>query len=311
MTTLRTLIQRVDSFFSTPQAPAPLGVFRILMAAFVLIQAFTWYPDWEAFFGREGWIQWEISRALNQAWNIHISQLYDWLHPLGLSERMVVFGHFWIYVISAGCLLVGWHTRLAAIFTWLCHLVIMSSVPTFIYGVDIFLHIALFYLMWMPVAKAFSLDLYQGRVTGEATWGVTMSMRVLQLHMCLAYFSAGYEKMLAPDWWNGNVLWRSLVQPDFRQFNFLWLADYPWVVKLLSWFTMVVETGYCIGMWIPRVRIGWLAGIISLHLGIMLFLGLYYFGLIMILLSISAFGYLAYADWQQWRNAAATKVVPS
>ncbi len=86
--------------------------------------------------------------------------------------------------------------------------------------------------------------------------------------MCLVYLLAGYEKMLAPDWWNGNVLWRSLVRFDFRQYDLTWLAKFLWITMLLSCFTMLIETGYCIGMWIPKVRVFWLLGIISSHVGI-------------------------------------------
>ena len=59
---------------------------------------------------------------------------------------------------------------------------------------------------------------------------------------------------------------------------------------------MTVESGYCVAMWVPRVRVFWMAGIITLHLGIAIFLGLGLFGLIMILLSISAFGYEVWGD---------------
>lgn len=306
---LRPTLDKIDAFFTTPQSPAPLGLFRILIAGFALIQAFTWYPDWQAFFGRDAWIQWEISQALSQPWNPHLGKIYELLAPLGISEEGLVQGFFWIYVLCTTGLLIGWFTRLWAILTWLCHYAIMSTIPTFVYGVDIFLQIALFYIMVMPVAKAFSLDVRLGRVSREPSWGVTMSIRVLQIHICLAYLSAGYEKMLAAEWWDGNVLWRSLVQPDFRQFDLTWIASHPWIAKALSWFTMIIETGYCVGMWIPRVRIFWLAGIISLHIGIGLFLGLYFFGLIMILLSVSAFGYAAYQDWQAWRQTRNTAVL--
>lgn len=301
MKRFRPALNKIDVFFTTPHSPAPLGIFRILIAGFALLQAFIWYPDWPAFFGRDAWIQWEISQALSQPWNPHLGKIYHLLEPAGVSEPALVQFFFWFYVLCITGLLVGWFTRIWAILTWICHYVIMSTIPTFVYGVDIFLQIALFYLMVMPVAKAFSLDVRQGRASPEPTWGVTMSLRVLQIHMCLAYFSAGYEKMLAIEWWDGNVLWRSLVQPDFRQFDFTWLAWHPWVAMVLSWFTMIIETGYCMAMWIPRLRVFWLAGIISLHVGIGLFLGLYLFGLIMILLSISAFGYPAYQDWQKWR----------
>jgi hypothetical protein len=172
----------------------------------------------------------------------------------------------------------------------------MGTLRTFTYGVDIFLHIALFYMMFMPVARAYSLDVRQGRVSPLPSWGVTLSLRVLQIHLCFVYLSAGFEKAMSPDWWAGNVIWRSLAQPEFRQFDFTWLAHYPWIAVALGCSTIIIEMGYCLAMWIPRLRVFWLAGIVSLHLGIGLFLGLRLFGLIMILLSVSAFGYEAWQD---------------
>ena len=299
--TLAETQKHLKHFWEEPLSPEPLGLFRILISGFALLQAFLWLPDWLAFFGPDAWIQWEISKALNAAWHIHIREVYLLLHAaFGLTETQAVMAFFWFYVLSASGLLLGLYTRFWAFLTWLGHFIIMSSIPSFIYGVDIFLHIALFYLILMPSNKAYSLDRRLGIASGLPSWGVTLSLRVLQVHMCLVYLSAGYEKMLAPDWWNGNVLWRSLVQPDFRQYDLTWLAKFPWITMLLSWFTMLIETGYCIGMWIPKVRVFWLLGIISLHVGIMVFLGLGLFGTIMILLSISAFGFAAWKDVQRW-----------
>lgn len=302
MKSLHQFKDRFQAFFTEPISAKPLGIFRILTAAFVLIQAGLWYPDWVDFFGREGWVQWEISKAFNQAWHVHIQDVYALFEPLGLTDIQFVQLFFWVYFIAGIGLLLGWFTRVWAILAWAGHYVMMSSLPTFVYGVDIFLHIALFYLMVMPVAKAFSLDVRQGRVSTEPTWASTLAIRVLQIHMCLAYFSAGYEKMMYANWWEGNVLWRSVVQPDFSQFDLTWLAWVPWLPMILSWFTMIIETFYFIGMWIKKVRVFWLLSMIGLHAGIGLFLGLYLFGLIMIVLSISAFGYDAYQDIVAWRD---------
>ena len=301
------LLDKINSFFTKPLSPMPLGIFRILIACFTLLQAALWYPDWHAFFGEEAWIQWEISKALNESWRLHMSDVHSLFAPLGFSTGHTVEIFFWVYVSSTVGLLLGWYTRLWAILTWACHYVLLATITTFVYGVDIFLHISMFYLMIMPVGKALSLDVRQGRVSPEPTWGVTLSIRVLQIHMCLAYLSAGYEKMLAADWWNGNVLWRSMVQPEFRQFDLIFLADYPWIVKILSWFTMIIEAGYFIGMYVPKVRILWLAGMIGLHLGIGMFLGLWLFGLIMIILSVSAFGYYAWQDIMGMKEARASR----
>lgn len=291
---------RFESFFTNPVSTAPLGIFRILIASFTILQAALWYPDWDDFLGSEGWIQWEISKAFNQVWHVHMQDVYEFFRFPGMDDHQFVMVFFWVYTLSAIGLLLGIFTRFWAVLTWACHYVIMSTLPTFVYGVDIFLHISLFYMMVMPVGKSFSLDIAMGGASPDPTWTSTLAIRVLQIHLCLAYFSAGYEKMLYAAWWEGNVLWRSIVQPDFRQFNLTWLAWVPVIPMVLSWFTMIIETFYFIGMWVKNIRVFWLAGIIGLHIGIGLFLGLYLFGLVMILLSVSAFGYDAWRDIQQW-----------
>lgn len=294
--------RKLGTFFEGPISPVPLGVFRILIALFLLIQAAFWFPDWLAFMGPEGWLQWEISSALSPDWLLHAGTVYERLAPAFLSPEQFVWLLFWVYALAGFGLLLGWHTRYWAILAWLIHYVILSTLRTFTYGVDIFLHIALFYLVVMPVANLLSLDVKQGRKKDSPSWAVTLSIRALQIHLCLIYLSAGFEKALSPEWWGGNVLWRSLVQPDFRQFDFTWLANVPWVAIGLSWFTICVECLYGVAMWIPKVRMFWLAGIISLHLGIGIFLGLWLFGLIMIVLSVSAFGPDAWRDFQTIRD---------
>jgi hypothetical protein len=156
--------------------------------------------------------------------------------------------------------------------------------------------------MLMPVAKAFSLDALLKRVSTTSSWQVTLSLRVLQIHMCLIYLSAGYEKLISPEWWSGNVIWRSLVQPDFSQYDFTWMANKPWFFITLSWLTIVAETFYCIAMWIRGLRVFWLLVIIILHIGICIFLGLWLFGLIMILLSVAAFSFDALKDIKSWKS---------
>ncbi len=302
MDLLNNLRQRFNDFFTRPADVRTLGLFRILLSLFLLVQAFLWLPDWANFLGREGWVQWELTRALNQFWHLHMEVLFTWVEPYGLTDVQFIYLFFWVYVGAGLGLLLGWYTRIWAVIAYLCHYVIMSTLPTFMYGVDIFLHISLFYMVLMPVGKVWSLDARQGRANPEPTWSSTLSIRVLQIHLCLVYFSAGYEKMAYSNWWEGNVLYRSMVQPDFRQFDLRWLAYVPVIPMVLSWLTMILETFYFIGMFVPRLRVYWLAGMIGLHLGIGLFLGLYLFGLIMILLSVSAFGVSIYKDLRHWRK---------
>lgn len=311
MTVLQKCSAGFSQFFTAPISTVPLGILRIALGLFGLLQAVLWYPDWSSFLGQEGYVQWEISQAFNHGWHVHIADAFGVFAPLGISETAFVEAFFWVYVIALTGLTLGWHTRVWGVLTWSCHYIMMSSLPTFVYGVDIFYHIGLFYLMVMPVNKAFSLDIRQGRADSTPDWATTLSIRVLQLHMCLIYLSAGFEKMMYANWWEGNVLWRSIVQPDFRQQNMEWLAWYPFIPMVLSWFTMVIETFYFIGMWVKKLRVFWLFGIIGLHVGIGLFIGLYLFSLVSVCLSLGAFGFACFEDVRDWwleRKLARSKV---
>lgn len=302
------LYKRAHSFFNDPVSPAPLAILRILIAAFTLLQAILWYNDWLAFVGNDGWIQWEISQALISDLTLHIAKVYNFFSFLPLSEDGFVMAFFWVYVSSAFFLLIGLFTRFFSLLTFLCHYILMCTIEVYVYGVDIFLQIALFYIMLMPVARLYSVDALLKRPPIGPSWEVTLSQRVLQIHMCLIYLSAGFEKLISSEWWSGNVIWRSMVQPDFKQYDLTWLADKPWLFIALSWFTIIVESLYFISVWIPRVRVFWLFAIIGLHIGICVFLGLWLFGLIMILLSVAAFGADALKDIRNFRSARQRKI---
>src|SRR5207248_2278213 len=116
-----------------------------------------------------------------------------------------------------------YRTRFASIAAWLTHTLFMFQQTTS-YGVDCFAQIFLFYLVWMPAGAAFSLDRLAGRVSGDPSIAARISIRVLQLHLCVAYFFSGFEKAMGEQWWNGDAIWRSLMLPQYRQFDFSWLS---------------------------------------------------------------------------------------
>jgi hypothetical protein len=55
--------------------------------------------------------------------------------------------------------------------------------------------------------------------------------------------------------------------------------------------TLVLEAGVLAFVWHPRLRRFWLGGIMGMHLGIALLLGLWTFAAIMIVFDVAAFGW--------------------
>ena len=120
---------------------------------------------------------------------------------------------------------------------------------------------------------------------------------MLRLHQCLIYHNSGLAKLAGEQWWTGEAIWRAVQQPQFRQFDWAWLAQVPWLAALAGWATVLIETGYALAIWLRRTRLAWVAATVALHLGIGIGLGLWMFSLLMIILTVSAFGVDFLARW--------------
>lgn len=279
------------AFVSAPASPRPLGVLRIGLASVLLVQALLIAPNVLELFGQRGVMQWALAEELLADGVPRIRWVAEWLAPLGVSDVAAVRGTFLLYVAGLSALLLGWHTRVAAVVTWLTHLVLIMSVRGSVYGVDDFAHIALFYCVFFPIGGWGSLDVAAGRASPEPSAGARLALRVLQIHLCFIYTSSGIEKALTPpyQWLDGEAIWRTFVLPDYRMFfDLTWTAAFPWAVKLMAWGTLVLEIGYGVFVWPRATRKLWAWSTIAMHVGIALFMGLVSFAAFMIVLTFSA-----------------------
>jgi len=113
--------------------------------------------------------------------------------------------------------------------------------------------------------------------------------RVLQIHLCIVYLNSGVAKLQGLDWRMGEAVWYTLGNSNYGSFNLLWLSKFPFVLKTVTWWVLVIETLYPIFIWPKLTRKFWLFNVVALHFFIGLFMGLYMFGFIMIILNIAAF----------------------
>jgi hypothetical protein len=285
----RFLLQPLCDFVSRPASARPLAVLRIGLAAVLLAQAYSLAGSLIELYGSMGIVQWSVDPLAGSTGVPRISWLVDALAPYGVSDVVVVRGVFLTYVGSLACLLLGWRTRAAAVLVWLTHTALKTSGGANIYGVDEFAHIALFYCIWMPVGHALSLDRLAGRVRGEPTPGARLALRVLQLHLCVVYFSSGVHKAMGEQWWDGEAFWRAVMRPDFAQFDMGWVASVPELAMLVCWGTLLVEVGYPLLVWLKWTRTPGALATIGMHVGIAVALGLVSFAGVMIVLNVAGF----------------------
>ena len=280
----------VERFLFRPARPEPLAALRIAVCAIGLLQVVVLWPYLLQLYGNFGFVQWAILETATDTWLPSIGKFSLLLDRWGIESSATVRLVFLLYAASLVGMLVGWHTRAFAVAAWATHTLTVNSGYISLYGVDTMLHIVLFYFVWMPVGDAWSLDQRLGRTAARSSVASGLSLRVLQLHLCIVYLNTGLAKAMGEQWWSGEAIWRALMQPQFAQLDYSWLAHVPWLAAALGWGTIVLELGYPIAIWPRLTRPLWLGGVLLLHLGVGLLMGLWLFSLVMIFLNACAFG---------------------
>ncbi len=286
---MKKIFPGIKPLFFKPAAPETLGFFRIAVSSFALVQLFVLLPDWMWLYGPHGLLPWEVSEALNTNSTPSVLLLSNLLQHIHIAPNITLYIITLVYFIALAGLLAGFKTRLMGITAWLMHIMLNTTAHFTAYGVETFLHIALFYCAVLPVGCCISVDARKKPLT-TPQYLIILSVRIIQLHLCIMYLSCGIEKSMGVQWWNGEAIWMALQQDQFHRVNTGWMAQIPIVPKLLCWGTLFVETLYPVAIFYKKTKKIWLISIISMHAFIAIFLGLQLFGALMILLNISAFG---------------------
>lgn len=279
-------------FWTAPASARPLAIFRLGVAGVLMVQALSLAGNIDELYGPEALVRAEVIDRPDGESSIHpfsprLRMLDKLLVPIGLTAAATARLTFLIYLAMLTCLLIGWQTRLCAIAAWLTHLALNNAATATIYGVDMFAHISLFYCAVFPVGAAFSLD-----AAGRPDLPTAMNrlgLRVLQLHLCVVYFSSAIEKATGPQWWNGEAIWRAVTLPELATIDMTWLAGVPWLAVFVGWSTLAVEAGYAVFIWPQRTRVLMALSTIGMHVGIGAVMGLVSFSALMVVLTGAAF----------------------
>lgn len=282
------------NFFFLPASPLPLAILRICIGSLLLYQAAVLAPFVFELFGQNALVQGVLSQYLSNPNLPTIKSFFKLLAPLGVTESQAILAICIVYILSLIGMIAGYRTKLFIPLSWLLHLTLMNTAPCSNYGADQFLHIGLFYLMLSPCGDALSISSLQN--PGRTSTAARFWLRLIQLHLCVAYLASGIEKSVGVQWWSGEVIWRALNLPVYAQFDMTWLAPHECVLRLAAWGTLIIEIGYPLFIWPRKTRMLWVFLVASLHIGIALLLGLGIFGLTMLSLTVCAFGLPAFFE---------------
>jgi hypothetical protein len=115
-------------------------------------------------------------------------------------------------------------------------------------------------------------------------------LKLLQVHLSIVYLFSGLEKALGFNWWNGESIWRAL-HNEFGLIDLAYIDSIPspWIFIVAGWMTIVTELLYPLFINLKKTRVLWVSLTIGMHCSIIVFLGLFHFGAIMILFNLAAY----------------------
>lgn len=274
----RTLARNWDAFWFSPADPTLLGLIRVMTGLMLLYTHAIWGAALTEFFGPHAWLSPRLVGAL-QADQPTMS--FWWL----VGPRWIWPAHAVSMVILALFTLGLW-TRLTS---WLAFIVAVSyvhRVPEALFGLDKINCMLTFYLALGPSGRALSLDRWlasrRGAPPPVPSIGANVAQRMIQVHMCIIYFFAGIAKLQGPAWWNGQAMWRAFSNLEYQSLDMTWLVRAPWLMELMTHTTILWELSFCVLIWSKLWRPLVLAGGFIMHIGIGACLGMWTFGLIML-----------------------------
>ena len=149
---------------------------------------------------------------------------------------MFAYAILMIGIIAAHLLMLGWHSRSAALFTWLVWVSLWNRNPLLLDGDDAILKMMCFYLMLSPCGNCWSLDAH---LNHKPEWVSVWPLRLMQFQIALLYFVSGWVKFHSPEWLDGTVLQIILIHPQYSRFDGWNMIHNFWVSEILSglaWF---------------------------------------------------------------------------
>lgn len=214
---------------------------------------------------------------------------YKW--PLN-ALRDAGAGMFWFWylftLLLALAFMVGWRTRIVTPLLFVFYAGLNAQNVAIADGGNYFFRIMLIYLIFADVSRRWSLDsrrraLKNSRETESGTVLHNLALCLVVAQLCMVYLEAGLYKVQGSLWQNGTAMYYPLASDFYGVFPSLsdLATRFSWVVVLVTYFSVLIQIAFTFMLFNRITRRLALIGILGMHLGIALLMGLPFFSGIM------------------------------
>jgi hypothetical protein len=265
------LLAKLNDWLFKPASPTPIALVRILVGLIVLQNLVVHLlPDFGLYYGSRPIVG--IDAIISKYW---VEQpFFDMMLvlPPGETWRFLFFVGL---IVAALFMTIGLWSRTSMVLVFLGLLSIDNHFELNQNDGDVFLKIACMILACSNAGDAFSFDNLLGafredwRITGfrpvlSAPW----AQRWYQLQLAFVYAHTFICKVSGKHWIDGWAVYFASRYDDCQRFMLPVIFDNPFILKCLTWGTLLIEFSLCTLVWFKEFRYWVLLGGLCLHAGI-------------------------------------------
>lgn len=238
--------------------------------------------------------------------------IFDPIPFMDVEFPMITF-FLWLWAAIAFCLTIGYRCQTSSIANYVFWLVFVNFTPMqrdFDGGFDLFMIGANFFLIFMPIDKAFAIDNLRKKLAAPfvhySEYPVAQVSRLvyyLPVIVCLGflYFDSAIHKMFAEHWRNGLGAWLPSSMPYYvSALDMSWLLNIEPLQKLIGYTIIVFQFSFLPLFHFRLLRpLYFLIGV-GLHLGITLSFNIYPFGMGMLIFYTLMVPFSWYKQLAEW-----------
>jgi hypothetical protein len=248
---LRSLVDAWNRFFFTPQSPIPIGLFRAIYGTLVVATLILLRPDLLTWYGPHAWVSLSTMHQLEPGLRLNLLSILP-------QTNAWIEAFFWVFLASAIFLAAGLFTRLNSVIVFVCLASMQQRNLYITHGGDTFLRVAGFFLMFAPAGAALSIDrllrTWRGKSDSQLQPQRPWAQRMIQFELAIMYFASFCWKIQGLPWVQGTALYYVYHLSELQRFPVpSWLLR-PTILKLGTWFALVLEFSLGVLIWVKEFR---------------------------------------------------------
>jgi hypothetical protein len=243
-----------NRFWFTPSDPFTLGMIRVLTGMAALGLYLSYIPDLDRWFGPNGLLPENAVLHLRDA---KVFSIFDYA-----NSTSSLWTFYWIGAVALALFLVGLFTRVTSVLALFAVISLIHRGPMLARPVDDIIALMMFYLCLGPSGAALSIDAWRNRPkatagaanTPQLSWGATVAVRLMQVHLSVIYFMMATAKLRSPVWLAGRAVWGLIAKPESRLLDLTGLANHMYLINIWTLVIVLFELCFAFLIWNKLAR---------------------------------------------------------